>query len=141
DRTQGTQGIGCGSGNECAGALGEAPRGDPHRRSRAAARPRRARLPRRALPPRGRRRMIRFINLLLVMAVIGLSVGLYDIKYRAESADRHARQLEQRIAKEQEAIRVLRAEWSYLNQPERLQELASRYTELKPLTAEQIGSF
>lgn len=85
--------------------------------------------------------MIRFINLLLVMAVIGLSVGLYDIKYRAESADRHARQLEQRIAKEQEAIRVLRAEWSYLNQPERLQELASRYTELKPLTAAQIGSF
>lgn len=85
--------------------------------------------------------MIRFINLLLVMAVIGLSVGLYDIKYRAESADRHARQLEQRIAKEQEAIRVLRAEWSYLNQPERLQELASRYTQLQPLTAEQIGNF
>ncbi len=85
--------------------------------------------------------MVRCVKLRLVRAVIGLSVGLYDIKYRAESADRHARQLEQRIAKEQEAIRVLRAEWSYLNQPERLQGLANRYTELKPLTAEQIGSF
>lgn len=85
--------------------------------------------------------MIRVINLLLVMAVVGLSVGLYDIKYRAEGADRHARQLEQRIAKEQDAIRVLRAEWSYLNQPERLQELAARYSALKPLTAAQIGTF
>lgn len=85
--------------------------------------------------------MMRTINFLLILAVIGLSVGLYDIKYKAEGAVRHARQLEQRIANEQEAIRVLRAEWSYLNQPERLQELASRYTGLQPLTAGQIGNF
>jgi cell division protein FtsL len=85
--------------------------------------------------------MIRIINLLLVVAVIGLSVGLYDIKYRAQVADREAQRLEAKIAGEQEAIRVLRAEWSYLNQPERLQELAARYTTLKPLTASQIGSF
>lgn len=85
--------------------------------------------------------MMRVINFLLIVAVIGLSVGLYDIKYKAEEAVRHARQLEQRIANEQEAIRVLRAEWSYLNQPERLQELASRYTALQPLSAGQIGSF
>jgi len=85
--------------------------------------------------------MIRFINLLLVVAVIGLSVGLYDIKYRTESADRLAGRIEVQIAAEQDAIRVLRAEWSYLNQPERLQELAARYTELKPLTAKQIGEF
>ena len=85
--------------------------------------------------------MMRVINFLLILAVIGLSVGLYDIKYKAEESVRHARQLEQRIASEQEAIRVLRAEWSYLNQPERLQELASRYTTLQPLGAGQIGSF
>ena len=85
--------------------------------------------------------MIRVINLLLVAAVIGLSVGLYDIKYRAEGADRQASRLAAQIAVEQEAIRVLRAEWSYLNQPERLQELAARYTALKPLTARQIGEF
>ena len=85
--------------------------------------------------------MMRSINFVLIVAVIGLSVGLYDIKYKAEDAVRHARQLERRIANEREAIRVLRAEWSYLNQPERLQELASRYTELRPLSDGQIGSF
>ncbi|MDO8839868.1 MAG: hypothetical protein Q7V31_13155 [Parvibaculum sp.] len=85
--------------------------------------------------------MIRLINLLLVVAVIGLSVGLYDIKYRAEGADRAAGRLEAQIGAEREAIRVLRAEWSYLNQPERLQELAARYTALQPLTASQIVEF
>lgn len=84
---------------------------------------------------------MRFLNLILIMGVIGLSVVLYDIKYRAELADKHAEKLEQKISEEQEGIRVLRAEWSYLNQPERLQELATRYTNLKTLTPVQIGSF
>ncbi|KAB7738905.1 hypothetical protein F2P47_14925 [Parvibaculum sedimenti] len=85
--------------------------------------------------------MIRTLNIILILAVIVLSVGLYDIKYRAEAADRRAEQIERDIASEQEGIRVLRAEWSYLNQPERLQQLAQRYTTLEALKAAQIGSF
>jgi cell division protein FtsL len=85
--------------------------------------------------------MIRVLNIVLVVAVIALSIGLYDIKYRAEAAEKRANQIERDIASEQEGIRVLRAEWSYLNQPERLQELAKRYTTLEPLKAAQIGSF
>ncbi len=85
--------------------------------------------------------MIRVLNIVLVVAVIGLSIGLYDIKYRAEAAEKRANQIERDIASEQEGIRVLRAEWSYLNQPERIQELAKRYTTLEPLKAAQIGSF
>ena len=85
--------------------------------------------------------MIRFLNFILVLSVIAGSIVLYDIKYRAEAADRLAKKLERQIADEQDGIRVLRAEWSYLNQPERLQTLATRYTELKPLSPSQIGSF
>lgn len=85
--------------------------------------------------------MIRMLNIVLVVAVIGLSIGLYDIKYRAEAAEKRANQIERDIASEQEGIRVLRAEWSYLNEPERVQELARRYTKLEPLKASQIGSF
>ncbi|MGB5093022.1 MAG: hypothetical protein WBN97_06890 [Parvibaculum sp.] len=84
---------------------------------------------------------MRFFNLILVVAIIGLSVLLYDIKYRAELADKQADKLERNIAEEQEGIRVLRAEWSYLNQPERLQELATRYTHLKTLAPVQISNF
>lgn len=85
--------------------------------------------------------MIRAFNIFLVLTVIALSVGLYDIKYRAEAADRRAKQIDREIAEEQEGIRILRAEWSYLNQPQRLQELAQRYTPLETLKAAQIGSF
>lgn len=84
--------------------------------------------------------MIRALNIVLVLAVIGASVGLYDIKYRAELVERRVQTIEKKIASEQESIRVLRAEWSYLNQPERLQELAQRYTKLEPLQASQIGT-
>lgn len=85
--------------------------------------------------------MIRMLNIILVAAVIALSVGLYHIKYRAEAAEKRAHQIERDITTEQEGIRVLRAEWSYLNQPERLQQLAQRYTKLEALKASQIGSF
>tara|TARA_R110002124_G_scaffold74257_1_gene199281 strand:+ start:1839 stop:2216 length:378 start_codon:yes stop_codon:yes gene_type:complete len=85
--------------------------------------------------------MIRALNIVLVLSVIGLSVLLYDIKYRAEAAETRAQKIEREITAEQESIRVLRAEWSYLNQPERLQELARRYTKLEPLQAGQIGTF
>jgi cell division protein FtsL len=85
--------------------------------------------------------MIRFLNVFLVMAVIALSILLYDIKYRAQAADRAADKMERQIAEEEDGIRVLRAEWSYLNQPERLQALATRYTELRPLAPAQIGAF
>jgi cell division protein FtsL len=85
--------------------------------------------------------MIRVFSIVLVVAVIALSIGLYDIKYRAEAAEKRAAQIERDIASEQEGIRVLRAEWSYLNQPERIQELAKRYTGLEPMKASQIGSF
>ncbi len=85
--------------------------------------------------------MIRTLNIILVIAVIGLSAGLYDIKYRAEAAEKRADQIEHDIASEQEGIRVLRAEWSYLNQPDRLQQLAQRYTKLEALKASQIGAF
>lgn len=85
--------------------------------------------------------MIRIFNFVLVVAVVILSAGLYDIKYRADAAEKRVAQLERGIANEQEGIRVLRAEWSYLNQPERLQELARRYTNLEPLKASQIGTF
>ncbi|HUD51938.1 cell division protein FtsL [Parvibaculum sp.] len=85
--------------------------------------------------------MIRTLNIILVISVICLSAGLYDIKYRAEAAEKRASQIERDIASEQEGIRVLRAEWSYLNQPERLQQLAQRYTTLEALKASQIGSF
>lgn len=47
--------------------------------------------------------------------------------------------LDREILREEESIRVLKAEWSYLNQPERLEKLAAQYLQLAPLTAKQFA--
>lgn len=41
--------------------------------------------------------------------------------------------------KEDESLRVLQAEWSYLNQPERLEKLSKKYLGLEPLKGKQFG--
>lgn len=48
------------------------------------------------------------------------------------------RQVEREILKEQRAIHVMAAEWSYLNRPDRLADLAQRHLDLGPLPADRI---
>lgn len=43
------------------------------------------------------------------------------------------------IQKEEETLRVLQAEWSYLNQPERLEKLSSEYLKLQALKGRQFA--
>lgn len=44
------------------------------------------------------------------------------------------------IAKEEDTLRVLRAEWSYLNQPARLEKLSRRHLQLAPLKGRQFAT-
>lgn len=49
------------------------------------------------------------------------------------------RAMERELLREEESLRVLQAEWSYLNQPERLEKLAREYLDLAPLTGKQFA--
>jgi len=63
------------------------------------------------------RRIFNF--LLLTVMIVGAGVT-YDMKHKAEiAADRNAR-LEAEIARDKDAVQLLRAEWSLLTQPSRL---------------------
>jgi hypothetical protein len=46
--------------------------------------------------------------------------------------------LNEDVRKEDETIRVLQAEWSYLNQPDRLEKLSKEYLDLAPLKGRQF---
>lgn len=86
---------------------------------------------------------MRMINFLLI-ALMLLGAGVvYDLKYEAEKATAKVARINRKIETERDAIATLKAEWSLLNQPKRLQELAERhhtYLELDPLEPTQIGS-
>lgn len=70
-----------------------------------------------------------------------LGAGLFHLKYDVQSLERHLTGLNAEIVRDQEAIRVLEAEWSYLSQPERLQKLAMKRLDLVPVTPVHIVTF
>lgn len=87
--------------------------------------------------------MLRAINFLLVALMLAGAGVVYDLKYEAERATNKVAKISHKIDAERDAIATLKAEWSLLNQPRRLQDLAERYhayLELDPLEPTQIGT-
>ena len=60
------------------------------------------------------------------------------VSQKVQNAEHGLTSLQSNINLEKETIRVLSAEWDYLNRPERLEELAAKYLEIKPVHSEQI---
>jgi cell division protein FtsL len=85
--------------------------------------------------------MIRHTTLLAIILAAALSVVLFGVKYQVRDLEEELTSIERAILNEERAIHVLRAEWSHLNDPERLRQLAARYLDLSPVTARQLGSF
>ncbi|WP_371226805.1 cell division protein FtsL [Roseovarius sp. 2305UL8-3] len=80
--------------------------------------------------------------ILSAVAVIGLAFWAYRENYQTQEAQAKAEQLQRSIADARERLRVLNAEWAYLNRPQRLRDLADINFDklgLVPLRAEQFG--
>jgi hypothetical protein len=82
--------------------------------------------------------VIRSLSAVSVALLVLVSFELYNGVHRVKAQEQTLVSLKTQIAREAEAIRVLKAEWSYLNQPERLQALARRHLALAPTGASQI---
>lgn len=81
---------------------------------------------------------MRTVNLVLVLTALAMAFALYKVKYEALGAAREIARLEVDIAREGEAISILRAEWSHLSQPGRLESLARKHLHLDLMQADQI---
>jgi hypothetical protein len=87
--------------------------------------------------------VLRIINIALIAAMIAAAIVTYNLKHGTEQAAARVARLHAGIAKEREAIALLKAEWSVLSQPGRLQELVSRFQDhfrLQPFAAGQVAT-
>ena len=78
------------------------------------------------------------VVLVLFLIGVGLTVGLYYVKTRAQSARAEALRLEAQLEAEHAAILVLQAEIAHLENPERLQKLAMTELNLSPIKTDQF---
>jgi hypothetical protein len=76
--------------------------------------------------------------ILFALAVIAGGV-LFTIAFEVSALEDRLGVLNEQITEDRDAIHVLRAEWGYLNQPERLGGLSQRYLELHPLDGSQLS--
>ncbi|MEP3046281.1 MAG: hypothetical protein ABJL55_09385 [Roseibium sp.] len=85
--------------------------------------------------------MVRTLNILFILAVVIGAATVYDLKLAATKSAAKVAELQRQIDEERDVIRHLKAEWSLLNKPDRLQKLVIRYNdylELQPLDVQQI---
>lgn len=71
------------------------------------------------------RRHIRFSPwpILFTLAAIAMAVGVFAVTQRVQHRESHVEAMNRQLLAEQQAVRVLGAEWAYLTRPQRLETL------------------
>ena len=84
--------------------------------------------------------MIRPAMLLIFLLAVSLSMTLFVVKYEVQDLEGELIDYNRTITEDRQALHVLKAEWSYLNQPARLRMLAERHLGLASIETRQVGT-
>jgi cell division protein FtsL len=83
---------------------------------------------------------MRLLNILIIGALILAASVVYKIKFDSTLQAERVVKLRNEIRAERDAIALLRAEWTKLDTPARLEELAKRHLALQPIAPTQFDS-
>lgn len=73
-----------------------------------------------------------------IAVALVLAAVLFHVKQEVRDLERELRLVNGAIVGHREAIQVLESEWSYLNQPERIAELAARHLDMGPIDTNRV---
>ena len=76
-----------------------------------------------------------------MLVVMGLAFWAYRENYATQAAIGEMAQVQRQIASLREELGVLRAEWAYLNRPERLRQLVDLNFDRLQLVPVEMGQF
>jgi hypothetical protein len=84
--------------------------------------------------------IIRVLNIVVIGALILAAAYVYRIKFDSTVQAEHLAKLRGEVRKESDRIAALRAEWGELDNPARIEGLAKRFLQLKPVAPTQFDS-
>jgi len=84
---------------------------------------------------------MRHTTLLFLLIAGAISIALFSVKYQVQDLEDELSKLNKSISLEVQSIHVLNAEWSLLNNPERLEKLARWHLGMRPITTNQMTNF
>lgn len=80
----------------------------------------------------------RFSTITWILFFCIAASALHLVKYRVQDVKDDVVALQTSIDAEHQSLQLLQAEWSYLNRPERLQQLSARYLSMQPISPEHM---
>ena len=84
--------------------------------------------------------ILRILNLVVIVALVAAAAYVYRIKFDSTLQAERLAKIRSEVCRERDTIAALRAEWGELDNPARIEALAKRYLQLKPVTPTQFNS-
>ncbi len=84
--------------------------------------------------------ILRFINIVVIGALIVAASYVYRIKYESTLQAERLAKLRSELRHERDLIATLRAKWGELDSPARIEALSKRFLQLKPIAPTQFDA-
>jgi len=84
--------------------------------------------------------IFRVVNFVVIGALVLAAAYVYRIKFDSTVQAEHLAKLRSELRHERDAIAALRAKWGQLDNPARIEALAKRFLQLKPIAPTQFDT-
>ena len=82
--------------------------------------------------------MNKFFIIIGLISLMTSIFGLFQVRYYVDYLNKELIRMSGEIESASDALNVLEAEWSYLNNPDRLERLGSDHLKMEPVKVAQI---